>query len=116
MAISFGHRWTANYGSALDGDKLSDAALIWQKGLSEFEIDEIANGLNNMVDSGIEWPPSLPQFVEFCRNKADVYDPHKTAAYREYRKDRLLTKKPDPEIAKKHLAELNSLVGKSTSD
>jgi len=112
MAICYGHRWTSNYGDALDGDnKLTDAANIWLNGLIDLDVDQIKHGLEVMLEAGDEWPPSMPQFVKMCKNDPEAWQ-HKSAAYKDYiPRDRQLTQKATPEVAEGSLAEMKKKLG-----
>jgi len=112
MAICYGHRWTSNYGSAIDeNNKLTDAGSIWLNGLIDLSTDQIKNGLDEMLKAGNEWPPSMPQFVKMCKSEPEAWQ-HKTAAYREYTpKARQLTHKCNPEVAENSLAEMKKKLG-----
>lgn len=60
MSAMFGHRWTSSYGESVDPDRVWSATLA---GLSEGQIRE---GMRAVAQSGLDWPPSAPQFREFC--------------------------------------------------
>jgi len=112
MAICFGHRWTSNYGEALGKDnELTDAANIWLNGLIDLSTDQIKSGLDQMLKAGDEWPPSMPRFVNMCKNEPEAWQ-HKTAAYKEYiPKDRQLTHKCDPEKAESAIKQMRKEIG-----
>lgn len=59
MTKIFGHRWASAYGEADDG--------TWLKGLAGVSVQQIANGLQSVIDTFTDgWPPSLPEFREIC--------------------------------------------------
>ena len=60
----FGHRWTASFGETTDPDG------VWFRCLQDLTGQEIANGLNAVARSGMDWPPAAPQFREMCVNHA----------------------------------------------
>lgn len=52
-----------------------DAAMasikaLWGEQLGRFKPESIAGALQRLVDSGDEWPPTLPAFVKLCREAA----------------------------------------------
>ena len=54
----------------MDGDdeKAFESLLtIWAKGLEGMTQSDIERGLNAVLKSGMEFEPSLPRFVEFCK-------------------------------------------------
>ena len=115
MAICFGHRWTSNYGEALNADKnLTEAANIWLNGLNDLSTDQIKAGLDQMLKDGEEWPPSMPQFVKMCKNDNDDWR-HKGAAYVEVDPRKLIRHKCDPEKANSALEEMKKLVGSKSA-
>jgi len=71
MAIVFGHRWSSQYGEAFAKDRLSDAAGVWIDGLSHLTLGMVSMGIDKLATSRNEWPPSLPEFVNWCRPTAD---------------------------------------------
>ena len=107
MAICFGHRWTSNYGEALNNkNELTDAANIWLNGLIDLSTDQIKHGLDVMLKAGDEWPPSMPQFVKMCKDQPEAWQ-HNTAAYKDYiPRDRQLTQKCTLEVAEDCLAKM----------
>lgn len=65
-------RFTAFYGSQKVGTMWVDASMaevkaVWAEQLGRFEPGSIAGALQRLIDSGNQWPPTLPEFVEFCR-------------------------------------------------
>jgi len=65
-------RFTAFYGSQKVGTMWVDAGMaevkaVWAEQLARFEPASIAGALQRLVDSGNQWPPTLPEFVELCR-------------------------------------------------
>ena len=40
---------------------------IWGEQLSRYQPETIAAALQRLVDAGEGWPPTLPEFVEACR-------------------------------------------------
>lgn len=70
MAEVYGHKWTSQYGEVSDDSgHLSSAARTWAQGLAQLSLEEISIGFSRMVESGDEWPPSLPEFRKLCQVK-----------------------------------------------
>ncbi len=57
MTRIFGHKWTS-IAESDDG--------TWLAGLQDLTPDNIAIGLGALLQSGDEWPPSLPEFRDCC--------------------------------------------------
>ena len=49
---------------------LTEVKLVWAVQLSRFNPQSIKVALQCLIDSGREWPPTLPEFVEACRQSA----------------------------------------------
>lgn len=65
-------RFTAFYGSQKVGTMWVDADMaevkaVWAAQLARFEPASIADALQRLAESGNQWPPTLPEFVEMCR-------------------------------------------------
>lgn len=39
----------------------------WLAGLQDMSTRDLARGLKRLLDSGKEWPPSLPEFRKMCQ-------------------------------------------------
>lgn len=68
-------RFIAFYGSQKVGTMWVDAGMdevkaVWAEQLGRFEAASIAGALQRLVDGGSQWPPTLPEFVELCRQSA----------------------------------------------
>ena len=68
-------RFVALYGSQKVGAMWADADLaevkmVWAIQLSRFNPHSIKVALQCLIDSGREWPPTLPEFIEMCRQAA----------------------------------------------
>lgn len=59
--MTFGHRWTSQYGEEDDG--------TWLQALRGITPDQVRQALQAVEDSGAEWPPTLPQFKAYCRGR-----------------------------------------------
>lgn len=63
MASAYGHKWTSSYGESDDG--------TWLAGLRDLTQDQMRDGLERVLTSGREWPPSLPEFRNICLNREE---------------------------------------------
>jgi hypothetical protein len=67
MIAIYGHKWTSHLGDAVQEDgRLTDTARMWQTGLFGVGVEQIKLGLFRMIDKGMDWPPTLPQFRALC--------------------------------------------------
>jgi hypothetical protein len=66
MAEIYGHKWVSSY-----GEKPNHA---WTVGLRDIPPIDIKYGIEAIIKSGGSWPPSLPEFIEYCIgiNDSDV--------------------------------------------
>ncbi len=63
----FGNRFESMYGPALDASgTLTPVALTWARSLRACSPEQLAAGLVACMESGREWPPTLPEFWKFC--------------------------------------------------
>jgi hypothetical protein len=70
MGEIYGHRWASAWGESSNPDgTLTSAASTWLDGLRDMELEQIGKGFEKMVKNGMEWPPTLPEFVAMCREK-----------------------------------------------
>ena len=68
MAQIYGHRFHSAWGPAAnDNGSLTDTADLWLRGLGKYSMDEIKNGITQLIDKGLEWPPTLPEFMHLCK-------------------------------------------------
>lgn len=109
MSSMFGHRWTSSYGDEVDPDRAWQAAL---KGMTEAMVKQ---GLNRVAASGLEWPPSAPEFRAMCMDgygteETDWEQRRNEAAERERQKRLRLERKCTPEEFAKGSAVLKSLL------
>lgn len=100
MTQMFGHRWASSYGDAVDPDGVWRASL---KGISE---QLVKQGLNQVAESGLSWPPSAPEFRAMCMDdygtEATDWEHRRVeAATREWRQNRRLEQKRSPETIEK---------------
>lgn len=63
MAEFYGHRWTSSFGLIANPDH------AWAKVLSGITGEQLANGLNALVErpSEFDWPPPANVFLELCQ-------------------------------------------------
>jgi len=64
-------RFVALYGSAKVAAMWADANVaevkaVWSEELGRFDADTLRSAMQAIVDSGREWPPTLPEFVAAC--------------------------------------------------
>ncbi|HMM72291.1 MAG TPA: hypothetical protein PKC22_08770 [Rhodocyclaceae bacterium] len=100
-------RLAAFYGSQklatmwVDAD-MAEVKAVWAEQLGRFEPASISAALQRLIDSGNQWPPTLPEFVELCRQAA-------VGRQQEQQFDALPApgqSKTDVETAKQRVAEL----------
>ena len=60
MAEMYGTKWTNHYGDTPNA--------TWAAGLAGLTDRHIDRGINAVMDSGDEWPPSLPKFKSLCKS------------------------------------------------
>ncbi len=65
-------RFVAMYGSQKVGAMWADADRdevkgVWADTLGRFTGETIAAAVRGLIDSGSQWPPTLPEFSEACR-------------------------------------------------
>jgi hypothetical protein len=91
-----------------DGD-IAEVKGVWAQALSRYQSETIGLALQRLIDGGDGWPPTLPEFVEICRQASLARHnaapppalPAPGAGY------------TDAETAKKRVAELMSSLTKS---
>lgn len=101
----FGQKWVSNYGMDPDPDN------IWASCLKGIAPDQIRYGLNKVSESGLEWPPSAPQFRAMCK------PPSKPPEHIPWSPDRALSGSTHEErkaSAKKWLGKAMELLNEST--
>lgn len=107
-------RFTAFYGSQKVGTMWVDAGMaevkaVWAEQLARFEPASIAGALQRLVDGGNQWPPTLPEFVELCRQSSL----DRRAAERFEALPAPGQSFTDTETAKRNVAELMAGLGRS---
>lgn len=68
-------RFTAIYGAQKvaamwGGADLAEVKALWAQQLGRFTGGTIAVAVQAVIDSGRQWPPTLPEFVAICRDYA----------------------------------------------
>ena len=59
MTGIYGYRWTNSFG-------LSDKNNIWRACLKKVTEQQLRDGLNELIDSDFDWPPSAIEFRKLC--------------------------------------------------
>ena len=59
MAQIYGHAWVSGHGTY-------DVDDTWSLGLGGLSAQHIAEGIEECIKSGEDFPPSLPKFRRFC--------------------------------------------------
>lgn len=76
MIEIYGNQWATQY-----GDEPNDA---WCRILSDATPDDIARGLNGLVDRKNEWPPNAAEFRKLCQKPTISPTGINSAAYLPY--------------------------------
>lgn len=58
MAEIYGHKWVSSFGEKPN--------YAWTVGLENIPPTAIKYGIEAIINSGDSWPPSLPEFVDYC--------------------------------------------------
>lgn len=68
MLHLYGHRWHSVYGNALDAGRgnLTPSALQWQHDLRDYSPEQVAVGVQAVIDRRLEWPPGPIEFANLC--------------------------------------------------
>tara|TARA_R100000656_G_scaffold103546_3_gene75378 strand:+ start:81 stop:521 length:441 start_codon:yes stop_codon:yes gene_type:complete len=104
MAQIYGHRFHSAWGScANDNGTITDTADLWLQGLSKYSMDEIKNGITKLIDKGLEWPPTLPEFMHLCK-------PERLAPYHQMATPQLPAPEIDPALVSGELHKIRKLL------
>lgn len=99
-----------NFRNRFKNERQIELALIeWERELCKLTLKEIDAGFKAMNQTGDAFPPSLPQFLAYCKG-AMVGLRQDTDAYKDFPKLEVL--KSDKETAAKHIQELKSKLKK----
>lgn len=61
MGEIYGKAWTKQFGD--------EPTQIWTRKLYEIGVEKIAFGIEELIDNGMKFPPSLPEFIKVCQRK-----------------------------------------------
>lgn len=67
-------------GAMFPAESHDEVRHLWASQLSRYEPESIRVALDNAISAGKEWPPSLSEFVEYCRLASIARQQHKPAA------------------------------------
>lgn len=104
MQAMFGNNWRNRFRTE---KQIALALGEWAKGLEGVTLEDVDGAFVILVESGTEWPPSLPEFIALCRKSCKGLT-HNTAAYREFKRSNLLTNKSSKERGKKVLEQIKA--------
>lgn len=106
MFLKFQARYPHKWSSGIEGIE-ETAIKEWSEQLAGLTGEQIKHGLDSWLE---DWPPSAPEFKKVCMGDDSQKGlSHNTAAYREFRRERLLIQKPNPEIGNQALDELKGI-------
>jgi hypothetical protein len=54
-------------GAMWNGADVAEVKAVWGEQLGRYRQATIGAALQKLIDSGNQWPPTLPEFVELCR-------------------------------------------------
>ena len=94
MAQMFGAKWERSFGS--------EPNYAWSEALCDLTDKQIQRGLEAMIADGLSYPPSLPQFLKYC--KAGPGPGTDTPQIRDERRS-------SPKTVKKYIAEMMEKLG-----
>ena len=102
-------RFAGMYGSQKIGSMWLDADMaevkaVWGEALGQFHGDSIGGAIGRLVASGSQWPPTLPEFVELCRQ---------SALGRTNAMPALPAPRGNPEVASREIAAAAETIGRS---
>lgn len=58
-------------GAMWAGTPIEEVKAVWAAQIGRFPPEAIGKAMQAVVDSGREWPPTLPEFVALCRQFRD---------------------------------------------
>lgn len=80
LFVRFSAIWGAQkLGAMFPAESQEDVRAIWAAQLARFEPATIGAALQAMTDAGREWPPSLSEFTDACRQSAIARRAHAPA-------------------------------------
>lgn len=95
----FSAAWGAQkIGAMFPTDSHDAVKAMWANQLGRFEAETLRHALQSCIDSGREWPPTLPEFVAACQRSAIERRAHAPAIA-------LPLPQATPEVAAKAISE-----------
>ena len=70
LAAIYGSQKVGTMFAEMSADEIAEAKAVWGQALGRFQPATIGQALQRLIDSGNGWPPTLPEFVELCRQAA----------------------------------------------
>lgn len=115
LADLYGHRFTSNYGEAIETVEddhgnvidswISSTVETWRRALHGVTPKQVGDGLRKCVEKAEEWPPNAGQFRERCKPYRDPA--HRPIDTRRYRQVEL--QRASRETANHYLAEIRGM-------
>lgn len=65
MGGMYGHKWTNYHGETVDSGN------VWRACLKNITESQLKDGLNDLLNSNYEWPPSAIQFRKLCLKRTE---------------------------------------------
>lgn len=103
MAKLYESLWTTKNGVK------PDPSGFWSEAFADVSEEQITRGFQRLLDSGREYPPSLPMFKAMCLQKTS--DDYIKEMLEETNKNFRLPKLADKEVGKKYLADIKKKLG-----
>lgn len=111
----WGHRWSSVY-STPELARLAQSE--WLNSLSGFSVSHINRAIQKLINSGADFPPTLPEFVSHCRqfrhNDMDAHQ-NRLDAIRDRESEENRSTGASNEVARKHLEALIKKLNWQTS-
>ena len=100
----FSAAWGAQkVGVMFPSESHDEVKTLWAAQLARFEPETLRHALQAAIDSGREWPPTLPEFVGICQRSAIERKAHAPAVA-------LPMPKADPEVAERAMRAVSETV------
>ena len=64
MSIKYGHKWSSYIGD--DKEVYQEIEREWSMQLAKFNLEQIKNALDVVLDNFPEWPPGVGEFKALC--------------------------------------------------
>ena len=105
MTQLYGHRFLSAWGPSVnDNGTITETADLWLQGLGKYSMEEIKIGITKLIEKGMEWPPTLPEFMHLCK-------PERLAPYHKMAKQ-LPPPEVDQAVAITELKKIRALINK----